>query len=149
VSKYIPIPKSDQKKRGPKSNMGTLGEKARARISHLNIPPNKSAINKHKTDLSRDFYSKAQEILNGQMGKLYQKSIRSNLDQYQIKALMEMVRTSIVLDSKTIDLPQEENPELLEQALNMLKARADNKTDEPTKETDEPIPENLTPTTEE
>jgi hypothetical protein len=59
----------------------------------------------------------------------------------------------MVLDKKEDSLPQEDSPELLEHALNMLKARADNKTDEPTKEIDEPtkeidepITENLTPT---
>lgn len=128
---YEKKPKSEWKKPGPKPGMGSIGDKARARIDHYNPLPGNGHFNIKKDDITRDFYAKANEILDKQLGKKYQKAIKSNLDQYEIKTILEMVKLKMVLDNKESDLlPEEITKESLDAALKVMSATLDNKSEQ-------------------
>lgn len=125
-----------KKKTGPKP--GRIGINRAARMAKFNGFPVPEA-DLPKTN--NDFYDRAQLILMQQIGKLTKKSVTTKLDLNEIRILDSMVKTQLVLDSKQRDLPQESSPELLEQALNLLK----NKSDKQNKDTNERITEDIAP----
>jgi hypothetical protein len=122
-------PLTKPKKTGAKR--GKYGENIKARMGKFNGFP---LAAKDLPKSSNDFYDRAQLILMQQIGKLTKKSVTSSLDINEIRILDSMVKTQLVLDSKQQDLPQDTSPELLEQALNMLKDKIDKETDEPNTE---------------
>jgi len=139
TSKYIKKDPALHKKTGPKP--GSIGENIRKRLSKFNGYP---VPQEQLPKSANDFYERAQLILMQQIGKLTAKSLTSNLDINEIRILDSMIKSQLVLDSKQQDLPQESTPELLEQALLLLKEKADKQL----KDTNEPDTEAPTPTKE-
>lgn len=140
MAKYQKKPQSEWLKPGPKPG-SKLQDRIDERTAHFK-PLHPDSPIKYKIEGVRDFYAKAQEILDRELALLYRKSIKSNgLENIELRNLKELIDSSMKLDSKQVDIAQDTSPEMVEAALNML-----NKSKEQ-KENIEP-PKDNTPTEE-